>query len=158
MMTQLRAAALALSLLVVTQSASAQSALTSTVEVERSTPAADGKPPITSYSPSDVVVPGDRLRFSLTFRNDGAEPATGVAIKNPIQDGLIFDGTPDLAGFDVSTDQGASFAPLATLTVPVEGADRRAATNADVTNVRWVWSDAIAPGQTRTVTFFAKVK
>jgi len=158
MTTKVRAATLALSLFLSVQPAFAQNALTSTVEVERVTASADGQPAVTSYVPTDVVVPGDRLRFTLTFKNNGAEPATGVAIKNPVQDGLAFDGTPDLAGFDVSTDKGATFAPLASLTVQVEGASARAATNADVTNVRWVWSDAIAPGQTRTVTFFAKVK
>lgn len=157
MMTKLLAAALAMATLAA-QPAFAQNALTSTIEVERIAPAADGKPPVKSYAPLDVVVPGDRLRFTLTFKNNGDEPATGVAINNPIQDALVFDGTPDLTGFDVSTDKGATFGPLANLTVSADNAAPRAATNADVTNVRWIWADAIAPGQTRTVTFFAKVK
>ena len=51
-----------------------------------------------------------------------------------------------------------SFGALADLTVPVAGATPRAATTADVTHVRWLWTDAVAPGSTRSVAFFGKVK
>lgn len=143
-----------------TQPAFAQGtgALTSKVELEKSTPGQNGQPATKTYLTPDVVVPGDRVRISLNFTNNGAQPASGVVIANPIPAALVFDGTDDQAGFGVSIDGGKQFAPLATLTVPVEGAPPRVATAADVTHVRWAWLDAIAPGQSRSVAFFGRVR
>lgn len=132
--------------------------LTTKVEVEVSTPGQNGQPAIKAYVTPDVVVPGDRVRISLAFTNNGAEPASGVVIANPISPALLFDGTNDQAGFGVSIDGGKQFAPLSDLTVPVEGAAPRPATAADVTHVRWKWADAIGPGQTRSVAFFGRVR
>ena len=67
-------------------------ALTSTVELEKISGAASGKP-VKSYVTPDVVVPGDRVRVTLLFANPGLSPATGVRIVNPIPAGLVFDGT-----------------------------------------------------------------
>lgn len=133
-------------------------ALTSKVELEKTTPAQDGRPATKTYVTPDVVVPGDRVRISLIFTNNGAKPASGVVIANPIPSALMFDGTDDQAGFGVSTDGGRKFDALASLTVPVEGAAPRPATAADVTHVRWQWPDAIAPGQSRSVAFFGRVR
>lgn len=132
--------------------------LTSKIELEKITPAAEGKPSVKSYAEPDVVVPGDRIRVTLTFTNAGAAPASGIAITNPIPNGLIFDGTADTTGFGVSVDGGKSFGPLDTLTVAAMGAASRAATTADVTHVRWLWPDAVPVGGTRSVAFFGKVK
>lgn len=133
-------------------------ALTSKIELEKSIPSADGQPPKKTYVTPDVVVPGDRIRVALTFTNNGAAPAAGVNLVNPIPEGLMFDDTADTAGFGVSTDGGKTFGTLAALTVPVQGATPRAATAADVTHVRWLWPDAIAPGKSRTVAFFGRVR
>lgn len=132
--------------------------LTSKIELEKSTPSSDGGPPKKTYVAPDVVVPGDRVRVALTFTNNGAAPAAGVNLVNPIPDGLMFDDTADTAGFGVSTDGGKTFGALGTLTVPVDGAAPRPATAADVTHVRWLWPSAIAPGQSRSVAFFGRVR
>ena len=132
--------------------------LTSKVELEKSTPGQDGQPATKTYVAPDVVVPGDRVRISLIFTNNGAKPASGVVIANPIPQALMFDGTADQAGFGVSTDGGKNFGALASLTIPVEGAPPRPAAASDVTHVRWQWDDAIAPGQSRSVAFFGRVR
>lgn len=142
-------------------SAAAQdgSALTSIVELEKRAPAVEGQPaPAPTYVAPDVVVPGDRVRITLTFANRSTAPAAGVHIVNPIPEGLVFDGTADTKDFAVSTDKGKSFGALETLTVAVESGAPRAATTADVTHVRWLWSDAVPAGATRSVAFFGKVK
>lgn len=133
-------------------------ALTSKIELEKLTPTTEGQPPAKSYTAPDVVVPGDRVRLTLNFTNGGSAPAAGVNIVNPIPDALVFDGTEDTKDFAVSIDGGKTFGALSALTVAVTGAAPRAATAADVTHVRWHWSDAVAPGQTRSVAFFGKVK
>ena len=150
------AALLALSV----QPAAAQGtgALTSKIELEKSTPSPDGGPAKKTYITPDVVVPGDRVRVALTFTNNGAAPAAGVNLVNPIPEGLVFDGTADAADFGVSADGGKTFGALASLTVPVQGATGRPAAAADVTHVRWLWPDAIAPGQSRSVAFFGRVR
>jgi len=132
--------------------------LTSKVELEKLTPGQDGQPATKTYVTPNVVVPGDRVRICLLFTNNGAKPASGVVIANPIPQALMFDGTTDQAGFGVSTDGGKNFGALASLTVPVEGALPRPATASDVTHVRWQWADAIAPGQSRSVAFFGRVR
>ncbi|HJS12147.1 hypothetical protein [Sphingopyxis sp.] len=132
--------------------------LTSKIELEKSMPSSDGQPPNKTYVAPDVVVPGDRVRIALTFTNNGTAPAAGVNLVNPIPDGLMFDDTADTAGFGVSTDGGKTFGALAALTVPVDGPAPRPATAADVTHVRWLWPDAIAPGKSRSVAFFGRVR
>lgn len=132
--------------------------LTSKIELEKLSPAAGGQPPAKTYVAPDVVVPGDRVRVTLDFSNGGTAPAVGVDIVNPVPEALVFDGTDDNRDFSVSVDGGKMFGPLTSLTVPVAGAAPRAATAADVTHVRWKWTDAVAPGQTRTVAFFGRVK
>lgn len=132
--------------------------LTSKIELEKSTPSSDGQPPKKIYVAPDVVVPGDRVRVALTFTNNGAAPAAGVNLVNPIPAGLTFDDTADTAGFGVSTDGGKTFGALAALTIPVQGAAPRPATAADVTHIRWLWPDAIDPGQSRSVAFFGRVR
>lgn len=152
--------ALAIAALVASAPVGAQEtgALASKIELEKSVAGAQGQPATKTYVAPDVVVPGDRVRVTLTFTNNGAAPAAGVKLVNPIPDGLIFDETADPVGFDVSTDGGKIFGPLASLTVPIAGAAPRAATVADVTHVRWSWSEAIAPRQSRSVAFFGRVK
>lgn len=133
-------------------------ALTSRIELEKSTPSPDGRPAKKTYVAPDVVVPGDRVRVALTFTNNGDAPAAGVNLVNPIPAGLVFDDTADTEGFGVSIDGGKTFGALASLTVPVQGAAARPATATDVTHVRWLWPDAIAPGQSRSVAFFGRVR
>ncbi len=133
-------------------------ALTSKIELERLAPATSGQAAAKTYVAPDVVVPGDRIRVTLTFTNNGAAPAAGLNLTNPIPEGLVFDETADAAGFSVSVDGGKTFGALASLTVPVSGADPRAAVAADVTHVRWLWPAAVAPGQSRSVAFFGRVR
>ncbi|WP_447754643.1 hypothetical protein [Sphingopyxis fribergensis] len=132
--------------------------LTSRVELEKSVAGAEGQPAKKTYVAPEVVIPGDRVRVTLIFTNKGAAPAAGVNLVNPIPEGLVFDETADSAGFGVSTDGGKTFGALAALTVPVAGAAARPATAADVTHVRWLWPDAIAPGESRSVAFFGRVR
>lgn len=131
--------------------------LTNKVELEKSGPVIDGRESEKTYSSPDVVVPGDRIRLTLTFTNNGAAPAAGVNLTNPIPAALVFDGTNDAAGFAVSVDGGKTFGALADLTIAGAAAPR-AAVAADVTHVRWLWPDAVAPGQSRSVAFFGRVR
>lgn len=152
------AMAVDLAIVAIPVAAQGTGALTSKIELEKLTPTTDGQAPAKSYIAPDVVVPGDRIRVTLTFTNNGAAPAVGLNLTNPIPEGLVFDETADTAGFSVSVDGGKTFGALAGLTMPVSGAGPRAAAAADVTHVRWLWPDAVAPGQSRSVAFFGRVR
>ena len=60
-----------------------QVALTSEVLVERRTTAADGAVQVSLEAPG-VVTPGDHLVFVLSYRNNGAAPASDFVVSNPI--------------------------------------------------------------------------
>lgn len=139
-------------------SAQAGGGLTSKVELEKLAPAANGAEPAKTYIEPKVVIPGDRIRVTLTFTNKSATPAAGINITNPIPEGLAFDGSDDTTDFSVSVDGGKSFGALSSLTLPVTDAAPRAATSADVTHVRWLWSQPVAPQQSRSVAFFGRVR
>jgi uncharacterized repeat protein (TIGR01451 family) len=132
--------------------------LTSKVELEKPGSGVDGREGAKIYTTPDVVVPGDRVRLTLTFANNGAAPAGNMIVMNPIPGALVFDGTNDTAGCSVSVNGGMTFGALGELKVAVADAAPRPAVASEVTHVRWTWPDAIAPGESRSVAFFGRVQ
>jgi len=97
---------------------------------------------------ADTVVPGERVVYTITFRNVGDEPAAGVIITNPIDDSLTYvDGSAFGPGMDIqfSVDGGVVFASGDDLTV-TEGGVERPAVAEDFTHVRWVMQNELAVG------------
>jgi len=125
--------------------------LTSKVLVERVRPGPDGKPVTVREAPG-VVTPGDRLVFVLSYRNGGAEPATGFTLTDPIPSAVAYAGTDD-AGAVVSVDGGKSWGALASLKVAQADGTSRAAVAADVTHIRWSFDRPIAPGSVGELSF-----
>ncbi len=107
------------------------------------------------------VVPGDELRYTITFTNSGNEVVDGgnVVITNPIPASTEYlDGTAFGAGTEIvfSTD-GESFATANELRV--EEAGLEALTSAkDYTAIRWTYSPALKPGETGHVSFDVRLK
>lgn len=138
-------------------------ALTSDVKIERVTLDAAGKEQVTLHVPkSVVVVPGDKVLFTLEVVNNGAQPAAGFKATNPIPAAVKFTSVAE-DWADVSVDGGVSWGKLAELTVKAKNPDgtadiERAAAAADVTHVRWVFSDAIAPGAKRAISYRGEVR
>lgn len=130
--------------------------LASHVSVERVKPGPDGKPRTVREEPK-LVVPGDRLVFDLAYRNQGAQPATGFVITDPIPASVAFAGT-DSPGAIFSVDGGKSWGALAALRVPTADGKGRAAGPADVTHVRWSFAKAIPAGAGGQVSFRGVVK
>ncbi|MEP7351176.1 MAG: hypothetical protein ABI668_14650 [Sphingorhabdus sp.] len=158
------------SVLAMADSAQAQTAgaaspvnLTSDARIERVEIDAAGKEKVTLYTPKDVVVvPGDKVVFTLEVVNKGAEPAAGFRATNPMPGAVQFISVrEDWA--DVSVDGGANWGKLDALKVKAKAADsgaeiERAAASEDVTHVRWIFADAIAPGVKMTVSYRGVVK
>ena len=130
--------------------------LSSEVLVERVKPDAQGKP-VTVQEKPDVVTPGDRLVFVLSYRNAGAEPATGFTVTNPIPQAVSFAGGEDSTAV-VSVDGGKSWGRLAALKVAQPDGTSRAAEAGDVTHIRWSFSQPIAASASGRLSFRGVVK
>lgn len=117
---------------------------------------AQGRRSVTLDAPQ-VVTPGDHLVFVLTYHNGGQQPATGFAVTNPIPPAVAFERSDD-ASATVSVDGGLSWGALASLTVAQPDGTRRPATAADVTHVRWAFSQPIPAGGEGRLSFRGIVK
>jgi uncharacterized repeat protein (TIGR01451 family) len=149
--------------------AAAQSApavsLSSEVFVERKSTSATGVESVSLKKPSEVVVvPGDRIVFKTTYKNNGAEAATGFRATNPMPAPVQFVSVrEDWA--EVSVDGGATWGKLSALTVSPKAEAgvaaipaSRAAIEADVTHVRWVFIDPIPAGGSGDISYIGIVK
>ena len=127
--------------------------LSSNVKVERSV-TESGVSQIRLAEPEDVV-PGDRLVFSTSYRNDSGEAVQNFVVTNPIPSAVAL--SQDDSSFEVSVDGGKTYAPLASLSVSGGESGPRPAEPTDVTHLRWTLA-SIAPGQSGTLTYHAIVR
>jgi uncharacterized repeat protein (TIGR01451 family) len=124
--------------------AASKVSLVSDVFVERVGEDASGRP-VRTLSPPRALTPGDRLVFVLSYRNGGAEPASGFVITNPVPDSVAFAGAEDNEA-EVSVDWGRSWGKLGALSVTGADGGSRPAVPEDVTHVRWRLRDSVAAG------------
>lgn len=137
--------------------------LTSEAMIERTEVDANGKESQTLKHPKDVIiVPGDRVIFTLRYVNKGAEPATGFRATNPLPGPVQFISVAE-DWAEVSVDGGVSWGKLADLKVAVKGPEAaanavRPAAAEDVTHVRWVFAAAIPAGGEGSVSYRGLIK
>ena len=129
--------------------------LSSRAFVERQRQDATGNT-VTTLEQPKVVVPGDKLRFELLYKNNGAAPAKDFSVTNPVPGAVAFTGSEGPAV--VSVDGGKSWGPLTTLKVPGADGKLRPAQPADVTHIRWTLASPIAPGGSGSFSFRGQVK
>ena len=130
--------------------------LSSEVLVERTKQGPDGSA-VTVREKPDVVTPGDKLVFILTYENKGAEAATGFVVTNPVPSAVRYAGTEGVPAA-VSVDGGRSWGALSALTVADEDGTSRPAVEADVTHLRWSFDRPIPAGDGGKLSFNARVK
>ncbi len=133
--------------------------LTSSALIERTEKDASGAEIKVMKTPAQVsIVPGDRVVFVLDYTNEGSEAASGFRATNPMPAPIQFTGVrEDWA--EVSVDGGKAWGKLSALTISSgEPAAVRAATEADVTDVRWVFPADIAPGKSGSLSYSGIVK
>jgi len=106
--------------------------------------------------PAATVVPGDRLVYVLSYRNNGSKPVADFVITNPLPANVAFDGE-ESAGAEMSVDGGKNWGSLAQLTVRGPNGTSRPARRSDVTHIRWRLAGAIAPNADGQVTFRTKL-
>ena len=115
---------------------------------------------VTELVPAETVTPGERVVYTTSFRNTGAEPADNVVITNPISENLLYvEGSAFGPGLDLefSVDGGESFASADALTV-VDDAGERGATPEDYTHIRWSLPGSLDAGAQGVMRFTAILK
>ncbi len=135
--------------------------LSSTAVIERVEKDKSGKERTVFKTPKEVVVvPGDHVVFTLSYSNSGAEPASGFRATNPMPAPVQFvAANEDWA--EVSVDGGATWGKLVDLAVSTQAdgaTGSRPAKSEDVTHVRWVFAEAIAPGKKGSVSYRGLIK
>jgi uncharacterized repeat protein (TIGR01451 family) len=130
--------------------------LSSQVFVEKTVKDAKGEPKTVREKPA-IVTPGDRLVFVLNYQNQGATPATGFTVTNPIPGEVSF-AAAEGSDAQLSVDGGKSWGQLPSLKVALPDGTSRAAAPADVTHIRWSLSQPIAAGNGGQLSFRGTVK
>jgi uncharacterized repeat protein (TIGR01451 family) len=97
------------------------------------------------------VVPGDRLLFSTSYSNVGAQPINNVVVTNPLPSAVEI-SAQSAAELTVSVDGGKHWGRIAGLTVADGKGGQRPAQAADVTHIRWI-IPVVAPGASGTVSY-----
>ncbi len=131
-------------------------ALKSSVFVERVATLPDGTAKV-ELRAADTVVPGDRLVFILTYRNETSRPVPDVVITNPVPAPVAFEGAAASVA-EVSVDGGRSWGTLGTLRIQIDDGRLRPATAFDVTHIRWAIGRPVPPGATGRLSFRGTVK
>ncbi len=103
-----------------------------------------------------VVVPGDRLLFSTSYRNESAAAVTDFIVTNPVPAAVVV--APEaLSAAEVSVDAGKTWGLIAALKVADGKGGLRAAAAGDATHLRWT-IPSIAPGASGKVEYHAIVR
>jgi len=110
---------------------------------------------------SSSVLPGDVVRYHLTYTNAGKDTATDVELVDPIPDGTIYvEGTASAPDAVVlfSVDGGKTFHTPPVKYIPEGKKVEKEATVDMFTHIKWVLERALAPGASVTAQFDVRIK
>jgi len=153
-MRHLTLALIAATSLMASVSASALTAKQS-VEKEIVVQMPDGTENVTR-APAELVVPGERVVYTLSFTNDDAAPASDLVLTMPVPSEIKYmDGSATEAGAKIvySADGGQTFATRAALRKTGLDGNVRSANADDITHIRWTVAGPVAVGETGNLSF-----
>jgi len=132
---------------------------TQTVEVAIVTTDANGEDALT-FAPATDVEPGQQVRYSLAYTNEGTEAADSVSLVMPIPSEVTYleasvSGTRGTAMFSV--DNGQTFAARDALTIG-EAENSRVANASEITHVKWAFGAPVAPADSGEISYMAVLK
>lgn len=116
----------------------------------------DGKT-VTQLVEAQSVVPGEKVVYTITFKNVGDAAAENVVITNPISESLTYvAGSASNGSMQVefSVDGGKTFAAASELRI-FDNDVERPATTQDYSHVRWVMKDELEVGAEGSASFAA---
>jgi len=115
----------------------------------------DGTESITR-APAELVIPGERVVYTLSYTNDDAAPATDLVLTMPVPSEIKYmDESATTAGAKVvySADGGQTFASRAGLRVVGADGNIRTAISEDITHIRWTVAGPLAVGETGLLSY-----
>ena len=128
-------------------------------EVVETTP--QGK--VTKLVATTSASPGEVLEYVLSYTNQGDEAASDAVIEDPVPKGTTYlanTASGEGAEITFSSDGGKTYAPPVKLTyqyrLPSGAVERRVATPAEYTHIRWVLRK-VEPGSAGRVSFRVRV-
>lgn len=114
---------------------------------------------VTRWVEAEDIVPGEKLKYTVTYVNVGDEPATEIRIENPIPELTVYvDDTASGDGSNIvfSADGGENYSIKSDVTYEIRvfggGTDRRVASAERFTNIRWL-IDQVPVGNSGEVSF-----
>lgn len=110
---------------------------------------------------ADIVIPGDKVAYTIEARNVSEANVDQVVITDPIPESMLFvPGTVESEGARVlfSVDGGESFDREDKLEVTGADGIPRAAIASDFTHIQWVFDKPLEPASERSVRFVALVE
>lgn len=113
------------------------------------------------YVDASLVTPGETVIYRLDYVNDADEPVTDMVLTMPVPVEVAFrDGSADRAGTQTlySADGGNSFSTRDALIVRRDDGSELRAEAADITHVRWIFSEPLAPGSSGDIAFAGLLK
>jgi len=129
-----------------------------TAEVEVMVKGPDGKEEL-KRMPAAKVTPGSTVVYTLSAHNVSGKPAADVVVTDPIPAEVEYvDDTSEGARVTFSVDGGKTWGAKSALKVKTEDGSMRAALPGDFTHIRWEFQKPLAPGESRAVSFRAKVE
>jgi uncharacterized repeat protein (TIGR01451 family) len=161
-----KAVILGLALLLPTWGARAEAQANSSVviqtlaEVEVKVKGDDGKETL-QRQPAKKVPPGVAVIYTVRAENQGAKPADDVVVTDPIPEHMDYvDGSATTTGTKLtfSADGGKTWAPYGQVKVTGKDGVTRTATAEEMTHIRWKFEKPLAPGESRSVEFRARVE
>jgi uncharacterized repeat protein (TIGR01451 family) len=129
------------------------------VETERTVKLSDGSEMIERV-PAELVKPGDKIFYTLVYRNEGDSSAENIVLTMPVPPQITYlENTAAQQGADVvfSADGGKSFSPRGALRVTLDD-EVRPAKSEEVTHIRWVVTKPILPGSEGRLSFAGILK
>ncbi len=114
-----------------------------------------------NYIDSTSIVPGDVVLYTVTYHNQGTEPAGAIIITNPIPEHMLFINESDhgsAAIIKFSVDGGKTFDTADKLSVLTEKGLLRPAIPGDYSHIQWELKKTLNPDVKGVVGYRSKLK
>lgn len=141
----------------------AQPKVTISIKAEKEVVVSERGQQVKKVVEAKEILPGEEIRYLLSFSNSGNEVAKNVVINDPIPAGTTYlpGSASEIGDLTFSIDQGKNYKKPALLTYEITTAEgkkeKRVASPEEYTHIRWILP-SIAAGEKGEVTFRIKVK
>ena len=118
---------------------------------------------VTRRVPMDVVVPGDKVIYTVSVVNEGEAQADNVVVTDPVPAEMAYIESSvfgPVGGMSVtySVDGGVSYLPRGDLLIQIASGEVKQAAPADITHIRWQLKAGLPGGESVQVGYRATVK